>query len=161
MTSKIVKALAAAAFCTLLCTPPAHAQGTISVTAPDGHVTIVNLAEFPRQTVVTSDHGRKATFEGVAVRDVLTKAGVPLGEALRGKALARIIIATAPDGYQGVFGIAEVDAAFTDQIILIADRRDGERLLPDTGPLQLVVPLDKRPARWVRQVTKIEVRDIK
>ena len=161
MTSKIVKTLATTAFCTLLCARPAHAQRTIGVTGPDGQVTIVNLAEFPRHTVITGDRGRKATFEGVALRDVLAKAGVALGEALRGTALARVIIATATDGYQGVYGIAEVDAAFTDQIILIADRRDGEQLLPDTGPLQLVVPLDKRPARWIRQVVKIEVRDVK
>ena len=115
MTSRIVKTVVAAAFCTLLCARPAHAQRTIGVTGPDGQLTTVNLGEFPRQTVVTGDRGRKATFEGVA---------------------------------------------FTDQIILLADRRDDGPLLPDTGPLQLVVPHDKRPARWVRQVAKIEVRDV-
>ena len=161
MTRKFVKTLATAVFCTLLCARPAHAQRPISVTGPDGQVSVVNLAEFPRQTVITNDRGRKATFEGVALRDVLAKAGVALGEALRGKALSRAIIVTAADGYQVVYAIAEVDAAFTDQIILLADRRDDLPLLPDTGPLQLVVPHDKRPARWVRQVATIEVRDLK
>ena len=161
MTRKIVKTLATTVFCTLLCARPAHAQRPIGVTGPDGQVIVVNLAEFPRQTVITNDRGRKATFEGVALRDVLAKAGVALGEALRGKALSRAIIVTALDGYQAVYAIAEVDADFTDQIILLADRRDDLPLLPDTGPLQLVVPHDKRPARWVRQVAKIEVRDLK
>lgn len=161
MTSKTVKILAMTAFCTVLGAWPAHAQRTIGVTGPDGYVTIVNLAEFPRHTVITGDRGRKATFEGVALRDVLAKAGVALGEELRGKALARAILVTATDGYQAVYAITEVDAAFTDQIILLADRRDDLPLLPDTGPAQLVVPLDKRPARWVRQVAKIEVRDVK
>ena len=161
MTSKIVKTLVVAAFCTLLAARPALAQRTIGVTGPDGQVTIVNLAEFPRQTVITGDRGRKATFEGVALRDVLAKAGVALGEALRGKALSRAIIVTGTDGYQVIYAIAEVDAAFTDQIIRLADRRDGGPMLPDTGPVQLVAPLGKRPARWVRQVTKIEVRDLK
>lgn len=161
MTGKIVKTLVVAAFCTLLCARPAHAQRTLGVTSHDGVTTSVNLDAFPRHTVVTSDHGRKATFEGVALRDVLAKAGVPLGEALRGKALSRVIIVSGLDGYQVVYAIAEVDAAFTDQIILLADRRDDGPLLPDTGPLQLVVPHDQRPARWVRQVAKIEVRDVK
>lgn len=161
MTSKIVKTLATTAFCTLLCARPALAQRAIGITGPDGRTAVVNLDEFPRQTVVTSDHGRKATFEGVALREVLAKAGVALGEALRGKALSRIIIVTGTDGYQVVYAIAEVDAAFTDQVILLADRRDGGPMLPDTGPVQLVAPLDKRPARWVRQVATIEVRDVK
>ena len=120
----------------------------------------MNLGELTRHTVVTADRGLRTTFEGVALCDVLAKAGVPLGEALRGKALSRVIIASAPDGYQVTYAIAEVDAAFTDQIILVADRRDGRPLLPDTGPLQIVVPNDKRPARWVRQVSKLEVRDV-
>ena len=161
MSRKAVKTLLAATLCALLSALPASAQRAIDVTGPGGTATTVNLAEFPRHTVVTNDHGRKATFEGVALRDVLARAGVPLGEALRGKALARVIVATAGDGYQVAFAIAEVDAGFTDQIILLADRRDGQPLLPDTGPLQLVVPLDKRPARWVRQVSKIDVRDVK
>ncbi len=49
-------------------------------------------------------------------------------------------IATAVDGYQVAYAIAELDAAFTDQMMLIADRRNGQPLLPDTGPLQIVVP---------------------
>ena len=48
------------------------------------------------------------------------------------------------------YAIAELDAAFNDHLILIVDRRDGQPLLPDSGPLQIVVPQDKRPARWIR-----------
>ena len=157
---KIGKTLATAGFCTLFLAPAAGAQQAISVTGPTGITTSVNLGELTRHTVVTADRGLRTTFEGVALCDVLAKAGVPLGEALRGKALSRVIIASAPDGYQVTYAIAEVDAAFTDQIILVADRRDGRPLLPDTGPLQIVVPNDKRPARWVRQVSKLEVRDV-
>jgi DMSO/TMAO reductase YedYZ molybdopterin-dependent catalytic subunit len=156
-----VHGLAAAVFCILLTALPAFAQRTIAVTSPDGTTSTVNLDEFTRQSIVTSDRGLRTTFTGVALRDVLATAGVPLGEALRGKALSRVIVASAPDGYQVTYAIAEVDAAFTDQVILIADQRDGKPLLPDTGPLQIVVPLDKRAGRWVRQVSKLEVRDVK
>jgi hypothetical protein len=71
-----------------------------------------------------------------------------------------VLIASAPDGYRVAYAIAELDAAFTDQIVLVADRRNGKPLLPDTGPLQVVVPNDRRPARWVRQVNRIEVRQL-
>lgn len=156
-----VKGLVATALCALLWAAPGLAQQAISVTGLDGATASIDLTTLTRHTVVTSDRGLRTTFEGVALRDVLARAGVPLGEALRGKALARVIVASAADGYQVAIAIAEVDAAFTDQVILLADTRDGRTLLPDTGPLQIVVPLDKRPARWVRQVTKIEVRDVK
>lgn len=156
-----VKVAVAVAVCALAAALPARAQSSVDVVGLDGRRVAVTFGGMDRKTVITSDHGLKTTFEGVALRDILTKAGVPLGEALHGKALARIIIATATDGYQVAFAIAEVDAGFTDQVILVADRRNGQPLLPDTGPLQIVVPLDKRAGRWVRQVTKLEVRDVK
>jgi len=161
MTGTYVKTLFSAVLGTLFLAAAAQAQHAISVTGPAGDTTRVNLAELTRHTVVTADRGLRTTFQGVALRDVLGKAGVALGEALRGKALSRVIIASAPDGYQVTYAIAEIDAAFTDQIVLVADTRDGRPLLPDTGPLQIIVPNDKRPARWVRQVSKLEVRDVK
>lgn len=148
----------AAAVCTVIATTAA-AQ-SITVVDVQGQSHTVALGGLPRHEVVTQDRGLRTTFEGVALRDVLTQAGVRLGDALRGAALAQVIIASAPDGYRVAYAIAELDAAFTDQIVLVADRRNGKPLLPDTGPLQVVVPNDRRPARWIRQVNRIEVRQL-
>jgi hypothetical protein len=46
----------------------------------------------------------------------------------------------------------------TDHVILLADTKDGQPLPPREGPFRIVVPGEKRPARWVRQVTALEVR---
>ena len=148
-----------AMLCTIL---PAtvHAQESIEVVASDGRRTHVSLATLERRTVVTQDRGLRTTFDGVALRDVLGASGVPFSEALKGRALAQVVLATASDGYQVAYAIAELDAAFTDQLILLADHRNGKPLLPDTGPLQIVVPNDNRPARWIRQVTRLEVRQL-
>jgi len=151
--------LAAAAICAANTVTAVLAQ-TLDVVGLDGKSVAVSLGTIERRTVVTEDRGLRAEFQGVALRDVLIKAGIPLGDALRGPALARVVIASAPDGYRVAYAIAELDAAFTDQVVLVADRRDGRPLLPDTGPLQIVVPNDKRPARWIRQVNKIEVRQL-
>jgi hypothetical protein len=159
MVRKSMLVLAAAVVCTALTVTAAGAQ-TLDVVGLDGKSVSVSLETLERRTVVTEDRGLRAEFQGVALRDVLIKAGIPLGDALRGPALARVVIASAPDGYRVVYAIAELDAAFTDQVVLVADRRDGRPLLPDTGPLQIVVPSDKRPARWIRQVNKIEVRQL-
>jgi DMSO/TMAO reductase YedYZ molybdopterin-dependent catalytic subunit len=56
-----------------------------------------------------------------------------------------------------LFALPELDAAFTDRLVLLADRKNGEPLSSRDGPFQLVVPDEKRPARWVRQVRRIRV----
>ncbi len=140
----------------------AAAQAAIDVIPADGKPVSVVLAGLPRQTVAADDHGTRITFEGVLLRDVLAKAGVPLGEKLHGPAaLTSFVLATALDHYQVIFSIAELDAGFTDQIILLADRRDGNPLAAGTGPLQIVVPHDKRAGRWIRQVNRLEIRQAK
>ncbi|MGO8697257.1 MAG: molybdopterin-dependent oxidoreductase [Limisphaerales bacterium] len=43
---------------------------------------------------------------------------------------------------------------------MLAWSRNNEPLSPTQGPLRLVVPAEKRQARWVRQVTAIDVVSI-
>ena len=159
MMRKIMLVTAASAVCTAITATAVFAQ-SLEVVGLDGKAVSVTLAALERRTVVTQDRGLRAEFQGVALRDVLIKAGVAFGDALKGRALARVIVASAPDGYRAAYAIAELDAAFTDQLVLLADSRDGKPLLPDTGPWQIIVPNDKRPARWIRQVNKLEVRQL-
>jgi hypothetical protein len=161
MTSKTAQAAILIAVCMLIAAVPAVAQSSIDVVGLDGRTTAVSFAGLERKTVATADRaGIKTIHEGVALRDVLAKAGAPLGDALKGKALAQAVVATAADGYQVVYAIAEIDAAFNAHVILVADRRNGQPLLPDSGPLQIIVPQDNRQARWIRQVRTLEVRQL-
>ena len=158
---RFAQAALLAAICTLATVSRAGAQTSIDVVSLDGRTSAVSLQGLERRSVTTADRaGIKTLHEGVLLRDVLARANVPLGDELRGKALARAIVATAVDGYQVAYAIAEIDAAFNDHLVLIVDRRNGKPLLPDSGPLQIVVPQDKRPARWIRQVTTLEVKQL-
>jgi hypothetical protein len=85
--------------------------------------------------------------------------GLPFGKDLRGKALTIYLLIEAQDGYQVVFTLPELDALFTDKVVLLADRRDGKPLSEKEGPLRIVVPDEKRQARWIRQVKSITARD--
>ena len=117
-----------------------------------------DIARLPRKTVRARDHsGKESTFEGVALIEFLKLAGVAVGEKLRGKAVSNYLVVDASDGYRAVFSIPELDPAFTDQVILVADRRDGKPLSDGEGPLRIVVPQEKRQGRWVRQVTSLTV----
>jgi hypothetical protein len=91
------------------------------------------------------------------VRDLLARAGVEFGEKLRGKGLRLAVVAHCRDHYDIVYALAEFDDAFNGRTILLVDRQDGQALPDALGPYRLVVPGDKRPARWARMVTSLEV----
>ena len=96
-------------------------------------------------------------FEGIPLSDILNLAGAKLNEKLRGNALADYLLVGAADGYRVVLALPELDAAFTDRVVLLADRRDQEPLAESEGPLRLVIPDEKRRARWVRQVNALTI----
>jgi len=70
------------------------------------------------------------------------------------------VLARCRDHYDVVFALAEFDDAFSGRVILLADREDGGPLPDGQGPLRLVVPGDKRVARWARMVTSLEVAEV-
>jgi hypothetical protein len=102
--------------------------------------------------------GSKPRFDGIELGDVLKLAVVKSGEQLRGKELALFLLVGAADGYRAVFALPELDHAYTDRIIILADRRDGQPLSEKEGPLRIVVADEKREARWVRQVVSLTIR---
>jgi len=117
-------------------------------------LTAADLAKFPRASVNTTSDGIRVIYEGVWLHELLKRAGAP---ELRGKALASYLLAEAKDGYQVVFSLAEVDPGFTGNEILLADTADGKPLIGSQGPFRLIAPKDKRGARSVRMLTKLEV----
>ena len=122
-------------------------------------LTVDDLKKMPRKTLsVLNPHEKKTeVYEGVLVEDLLKKAGLPQGEKLRGTALATYLIFEAEDGYRVVFSIAELDSGIIDAEVIVADTMDGAALPPKIGPLRLVAPKEKRPARWVRMLKSITV----
>ena len=127
------------------------------VSAPP-HLKGEDLAKMPRVTVsVQEEDGTKVDYEGVLLREVLVRAGAPLGKELRGKALATYVLAKARVGYQVVFGLADLDASFANESFLVADKRDGKALFGYQGPFRLVCPSDKAGARSVRMLESLEV----
>jgi DMSO/TMAO reductase YedYZ molybdopterin-dependent catalytic subunit len=115
------------------------------------------LKAMPRTTVTVSEEGREIKYEGVLVGELLKRAGAPVGRDLSGKAVASYVRATAKDGYQVVFSLAELDSGFTSNDIIVADTIDDKPLFDYQGPLRIVAPHDKRGARSIRMLQRIEV----
>ena len=122
-------------------------------------LTVADLKKMPRKSLtVDNPHtGKKETYVGVPIEELLRKAGLPQGENLRGKFLATYVVAEAEDGYRVVFSLAELDSGITDSDLIVADTMDGNPLGEKVGPLRIVAPHEKRPARWVRMLKSLTV----
>lgn len=145
---------------------PRRATGTVSATVDfsTGFATPLTvdaalLDTLPASRVTAMDHGVQGTWDGVALVDVLRKAGAPLDKYLRGPNLTRYILVTASDGYRTMFTLAELDATFGDAQVMLAFARDGAALSEKEGPYRLIVPGDTKQARWIRQVARVELFD--
>lgn len=124
-------------------------------------ITQQDWAKLPRTTISAArGHSKdKVQFEGVSLKVVLEKAGVlDASKPLHGKQLLQYVVVYARDGYSVLFSLAELEEATgATSNVLLADKIDGKSLTEKEAPLQLVVPLDKRPERFVRMVTNITV----
>lgn len=120
-------------------------------------LTAADLATMPRASVTTNSNGIATKYEGVWLSDILKKAGVALGPALRGSALSAYVVASASDGYQVVFSVGELDPEMTDGQYLLADEANGKPLFGENGAFRLIIPKDKRGARSIRMLTTLNV----
>ncbi|QEM12624.1 molybdopterin-dependent oxidoreductase [Mucilaginibacter rubeus] len=136
-------------------------EAVIKVTGEVTTPLTIGNAEFQqyKQTTVTRKDrdGKDHTYSGVLVSDILGKAGVTLGPELRGENLAKYLLVEASDGYQVLFALAELDKGFTDRTIILADKVDGQPLVPADGPFRIIVQDEKKPARCIKQVTAMKV----
>ena len=116
------------------------------------------LDKLPQRRVQAEAHGHKADCRGANLIDVLTQVGASSGEKLRGKDLALYVRIRAADGYRVVYALAELDPMFRgDNVPVLTHECDGKPLDAKDGPFRIVAPDEKRPARWIRQVTAIDL----
>lgn len=116
------------------------------------------LADMPHQTVAMPDEkGAKHSYEAVPLADILKKSGFPAPDKMKGKALSTYVYIRAHDGYTVVFSAAELDPNFGNLAVYVADKRDGEPMAGEQGPLRLIVPSDKKQARSVRMLESVEI----
>lgn len=144
---------------------PAKAEPTLRVEVENGKtlaLTAKDLAKFARRDVKAKAHdGKDAIYGGYNLSEILLTAGAKLGkDELRGKELPAFLLVEAADGYRAVFALAELAADFTDRVILLADTRDGKPLGETQGTWQIIVPDEKKHARWVRQVVALKVKKV-
>ncbi len=106
---------------------------------------------------------------GIPLERILTRFGFdsgPHGRELQNNAERRsgwrkVIVASAPDGFQAVFTCAEVFGEIGPSKVLIVWRVDGKPLPPDSGPLRLIALSDMKGSRSIRQLRRLEIVDMR
>jgi hypothetical protein len=121
-------------------------------------LSVSDLSKLPQKTVKAMDHGTRATFQGVLLTDVLKRVDLPSGEEFHSTGASYYLTAEAKDGYEVVFAWAELDSTFINKSVYVVTKRDGKPLPDNDGPFQLLVPGERRSARWVRQVTVLKIQ---
>ena len=119
---------------------------------------LIWLNSRARAYALPDELGKESLFEGVLVAEILRSAGVKFAKDLRGKRLADYLLAETADGYRVVFALPEFDPSFKQTLVLLADTRDGGPLGESDGQLRLIIPSEKRYARWVRHLVALHVK---
>lgn len=112
------------------------------------------------QIVAHKDH-RQHDYSGVPLSEIIRESGAIPGSQLKGAYLSKYILVKASDDYQAIIALPEIDTAFTDEVIILADKEDGKPLSDEAGPFQVIVPGDKKAARCVRKVVAINILSAK
>jgi len=120
------------------------------------------FAELKPVVLMAKAHDEKVhRYTGVALSDVLAKAGIALGDSAKKKTITTYIIVSAADNYKAIYTLPEIDPLFANRVIMLADRVDKKPLPEGYAPYQIIVPGEKKHARWMRQVTSIQVVKVK
>jgi DMSO/TMAO reductase YedYZ molybdopterin-dependent catalytic subunit len=160
----LMLAAAAAVSAAPVTAQPATDTATLAIAGDVSRPTTVTMAEMkamPRASATIQEDGHPVKYDGVLVSELLKRAGVGLGRDMTGNALSTYVLASAKDGYQAVFSLAELDPGFTGSEIIVADSVDGKPLFDYQGPFRIVAPKDTRGARGVRMLLKLEVVRLK
>jgi DMSO/TMAO reductase YedYZ molybdopterin-dependent catalytic subunit len=121
-------------------------------------LTVADVAAWPSETITVKDRDvPEHSYKGIKLSRLLEAAGVTLGPDLRGENLVKYVLVAASDGYEVIYSLPEVDPEFTAGGIYVVYEADGKPLPADTGPFRMVVPDDKKHARWIRQIVSIKV----
>lgn len=60
-----------------------------------------------------------------------------------------------------LIALSDLDESIGARRVILVDHEDARPLPPQRGPRRIIIEGDRRPTRWVRQVIRVEVRDVK
>jgi hypothetical protein len=139
-----------------------HAASALSTSLTldvDGKTTTLSVAELqalPHKTITVHNAHTKMdeTYTGVALDELLARYGAALDKTSQKRILHSYLRVEGTDHYFVLYSAAEIEAAIHNGEVIVATGMNGKGLGED-GAIKLVASGDKKPMRWVRNLTKI------
>jgi DMSO/TMAO reductase YedYZ molybdopterin-dependent catalytic subunit len=123
------------------------------------------LAAFEPIEVTTVDatgHGGQSVpprnYAGVRLYALLEAAGIRSNPEVNEDFMNKVIVATSTDGHAVVIAGGEIEPRFQNGDVILATQHEGSALPVDEG-LRLIVPFDRKPGRWAKDLVSIELRE--
>ncbi len=121
-------------------------------------VSKAQIEKLPTHDVELKEHdGTISHCTGPLVVDLLATVGIATGDHVRGKELATYVLAKASDGYEVVYGLAELEPSISGRNTILAYLSNGKSLIPSQGPLRVVIEGIKMQAPEIRMVIELDV----
>jgi len=135
----------------------------VTINGPEGRTTVVTMADIRamHQASVTTVWGKHVTYTGALLTDLLAEVGAPSDVRLHGPPVNQIVIVTGDDAFTTVLSLAETEASFRKEPVILAYEADGEMLSGKEAPYRLVIGGELKQARSVYGVVGVELRPVK
>jgi len=141
---------------------PAQPSTSLALTV-DGKATTLSVADLsamPQTTVTVHNEHTKVdeTYSGVLLGTLLAKYGLPVDKTTHQKMLRSYLVAEGTDKYWVLYSVTEIEGSEHNGTVIVATSMGGKPLEED-GQLKLVDSEDKKPQRWVRNLSAITVKN--
>jgi hypothetical protein len=140
---------------------PSAPSTSLALTIDDKATTlsVADLQAMPQKTVTVPNEHLKVdeAYTGVSLGDLLAKYGFPIDRMTHQKMLRSYITAEGTDKYWVLYSVTEIEPSEHNADVIVATTLAGKPIGED-GQLKLVSTADKKPQRWVRNLTAITVK---
>jgi hypothetical protein len=139
-------------------TPPSTSV-TLTIDGKATTLTVAELQAMPQKTVTVHNEHTKVdeTYTGVLLGDLLAKYGFPVDKTTHRKMLRSYLVAEGTDKYWVLYSVTEIEASEHNGEVIVATSMGGKPLGAD-GQFKLVDTGDKKPQRWVRNLSAITMK---
>jgi hypothetical protein len=140
-------------------TPPSTSL-TLTIDGKSTTLTVAELAAMPQKTIAVHNEHTKAdeSYSGVPLGNLLAKYGFPVDKTTHQKMLRSYLQVEGMDKYWVLYSVTEVEASEHAGDVIVAVSMNGKPL-GDDGELKLVSSEDKKPQRWVRNLSAITLKN--
>jgi hypothetical protein len=140
---------------------PAQPSTSLMLTL-DGKATTLSISDvsaMPQTTITVHNEHTKTdeTYSGVLLGALLARYGLPVDKTTHQKMLRSYLVAEGTDKYWVLYSVTEIEGSEHNGAVIVATSMGGKPLSED-GRFKLIDSEDKKPQRWVRNLSAITVK---